>query len=264
MLTSSRSGSRPTGVKVPLGLWEGSTENATVATRAALRPRRPRPRSRAGGAVRGRRLQGAPQGGPQRVRRRRRCSAASATRSATCSTTCPSATGRPSSCGCAARGRSDDHARALDGLCSSPTSSTAPIPAPPARSARACDETLTAHPPRDPRAAQAHAREHQPDRVDDRDRPPHPRNVKRWHSGDMACAGPPPACSKPSSSSAGSSATATSPSSPSRSSATSTVAAPRYRSHPRGGRYAPHRLTITPGPPSRSSTTNGTTSRTAL
>jgi hypothetical protein len=33
------------------------------------------------------------------------------------------------------------------------------------------------------------------------------------------------------------------------------------RSHPdRGGRYARHRLTITPGPPSRSSTTRGTSS----
>ncbi len=30
--TSSRSGSRTEGVKIPLGLWEGSTENATVAT----------------------------------------------------------------------------------------------------------------------------------------------------------------------------------------------------------------------------------------
>ena len=31
------------GVKVPLGLWEGSTENATVATRAARRPHRAGP-----------------------------------------------------------------------------------------------------------------------------------------------------------------------------------------------------------------------------
>ena len=46
------------------------------------------------------------------------------------------------------------------------------------------------------------------------------RNVKRWQDGDMRSAGPPPACSSPSSSSGGSSATATSPSSSSPSSAT--------------------------------------------
>jgi putative transposase len=39
------------------------------------------------------------------------------------------------------------------------------------------------------------------------------RNVKHWQNGDMRSAGPPPGCSKPSSSSDGSSATATSPSS---------------------------------------------------
>ena len=43
------------GVKIPLGLWEGSTENATLARDAARRPRRPRPRSRAGDPVRHRR-----------------------------------------------------------------------------------------------------------------------------------------------------------------------------------------------------------------
>ena len=53
------------------------------------------------------------------------------------------------------------------------------------------------------------------------------RNVKRWQSGDMCLsAGPPPGCSKPSSSSARSSATATSPSSPPASSATSPPNAP--------------------------------------
>ena len=31
------------GVKIPLGLWEGSTENATLAAHAAGRSRRPRP-----------------------------------------------------------------------------------------------------------------------------------------------------------------------------------------------------------------------------
>ena len=36
------------------------------------------------------------------------------------------------------------------------------------------------------------------------------------------------------------------------------------RHQPRGERYRPHRLTITPGPPSRSSTTDGTSSGSAL
>ena len=57
------------GVKIALGLWEGSTENATVAGTLLVRPRRPRARSRAGDAVRDRRR-------PRRcARRSRRCSA---------------------------------------------------------------------------------------------------------------------------------------------------------------------------------------------
>src|SRR3954469_22227287 len=47
------------------------------------------------------------------------------------------------------------------------------------------------------------------------------RNVKRWKTATCASAGPPPGCSKPSSSSARSSASTTSPSSPSPSSTTS-------------------------------------------
>ena len=49
------------------------------------------------------------------------------------------------------------------------------------------------------------------------------RNVKRWQEGDMRKRGPPPGCSSPSSSSDGSSATATSRSSSSRSSDTPTA-----------------------------------------
>jgi putative transposase len=56
------------GVKIPLGLWEGSSENATVAT-ALLRPGRAWPRPRARHPVRSRRRQGAAQGDPQRLRR---------------------------------------------------------------------------------------------------------------------------------------------------------------------------------------------------
>jgi transposase-like protein len=45
------------GVKIPLGLWEGSTENATLVRDSAGRSRRPRPRSRPGDPVRDRRRQ---------------------------------------------------------------------------------------------------------------------------------------------------------------------------------------------------------------
>ena len=57
------------GVKIPLGLWEGSTENATVATAllSDLVERGLDPEQ--GDAVRDRRLQGAAQGGPRGVRR---------------------------------------------------------------------------------------------------------------------------------------------------------------------------------------------------
>ena len=47
------------GVKIPLGLWEGSDRERDGRDRAAVRSRRPRPGSRAGDAVRDRRLQGA-------------------------------------------------------------------------------------------------------------------------------------------------------------------------------------------------------------
>ena len=82
------------GVKIPLGLWEGSTENATVAialcptwsSAASTPPRGSCSRSTA----------------PRRSGRRsatssarRRCSDACGTRSATSSTICPSATGPP-------------------------------------------------------------------------------------------------------------------------------------------------------------------------
>ncbi len=58
------------GVKIPLGLWEGSTENAALA-RAAGRPGRPRPGSRAGDPVRHRRGQGVAPRDQGRVRRAR-------------------------------------------------------------------------------------------------------------------------------------------------------------------------------------------------
>ena len=125
------------GVKIPLGLWEGSTENATVATALLSNL-----------VERGLDVE---QGvlfvidGAKALRKAvrdvlgeaPRCSAASATRSATCSTTCPSATGRPSSAGCAEAWAETDHAARSSSCGRSPASSSAPTPAPPRRCARA-------------------------------------------------------------------------------------------------------------------------------
>ena len=57
------------GTKVPLGVVEGSTENAAVVRGLISEPARPRPRRLAGRAVRARRRQGARQGDPGGVRR---------------------------------------------------------------------------------------------------------------------------------------------------------------------------------------------------
>ena len=59
------------GVKIPLGLWEGSTENATLARTLLADPGRPRPGSRAGDPVRHRRRQGAAARDQGRLRRAR-------------------------------------------------------------------------------------------------------------------------------------------------------------------------------------------------
>ena len=103
----------------------------------ARRPRRPRPGCRAGRARRPRRQ-------PRRCARPStrcsapcRCSAASATRSETCSSTCPSATAPRSRHGCAARGPPTTTSSRSTACARSPTSSSAPIPAPPRRCARA-------------------------------------------------------------------------------------------------------------------------------
>ena len=194
--------------------------------RAALRPRRARPGSRAGDAVRARRLQGAAQGGPLGVRRGARSSAAVGTKNATSASTSPSAT---------APGQGQD----------APGVAGDRLPAR-ARAAQRPRRRARAHPPwrrrlaargdggdadrdrpRDQGQAQAHAGVHERVRVDDRHRPHAPSATSstgpaaRW-----ACAGPPPACSKPRSSSARSSATPTSHGSPSRSNADSTSTSP--------------------------------------
>ena len=59
------------GEKLALGLWAGSTENATVASALLSDLVVSRPGRRAGTVVRDRRLQGAAQGDPAGVRRRR-------------------------------------------------------------------------------------------------------------------------------------------------------------------------------------------------
>ena len=104
---------------------------------AARRPRRPRPRSRAGDPVRDRRRQGAAQGDQGRVRRARAGASLSPPQGAKCHR--PAARARP-----AADPRPDPRRVGADrtptspssGSSSSPPSSTAPGPTPPPRCAR--------------------------------------------------------------------------------------------------------------------------------
>ncbi len=124
------------GVKIPLGLWDGSTENATVAT-ALLADLVDRGLDVEQGVL-------CVLDGSKALRKPCatcsapcRSSAVSATRSATCSSTCPSATARRSSAGCGRRGRSTTTTARSISSSSSPASSTAPAPAPPRRCGRA-------------------------------------------------------------------------------------------------------------------------------
>jgi putative transposase len=124
------------GVKIPLGLWEGSTENATVATAllSDLVERGLDPEQGILFVIDGAKaLRKAIRNvfGEAPVQRCVR------TRNATCSTICPSATGPSSSSGCGGRGRSTiTPARSTSSACSAASSST-PIPAPPARCGKA-------------------------------------------------------------------------------------------------------------------------------
>ena len=225
------------GVKHPLGLWDGSTENATVATTLL-----------ANLVERGLDVE---QGvlvvidGAKALRKAvrdvfgvhtpvQRCVRHKERNVLDHLPERDRAT--PSAGGCARRGRSTTTTARSTGCARSPTSSPAPTPAPPRRCARAGGDAHR-HPPRRPRPAQAHARLDEPVRVDDRDRPPHqpqrqalaerrhvPALDRRRHARSRDT------------SSAASSATATSPSSPSPSSATSPPSAPptprpRPRSH---------------------------------
>ena len=226
--------------------------------RAALRPGRPRPRRRAGGALRPRRRQGAPQGRPRRAR------------DDTPVQRCIRHKERNVCDHLPERDRPAVKQRLRLGL---GDSTTTPRP----RAAPSARRRARAHPPRrrrlaargprgdahpaaarDPRQSEADARFDQPVRVDDRVRPPHQPQRQalavRRHGAPLD----------------------------SRRHARSRTPIPQvigYRdlaklalaierdlartNHPvpdRGGRYPRHCLNVTPGPPSRSSTTNGTSS----
>jgi hypothetical protein len=124
------------GVKLPLGLWDGSTENTTVA-RHLLADLVDRGLDVEQGVLvildGGKALRSAVDAvlGPVRY------SAAFATKSATCSITCPSAIARPSSGGCGGAWKLSDHDLAVDRLACWPASWNARTRAPPPRSARA-------------------------------------------------------------------------------------------------------------------------------
>jgi site-specific DNA recombinase len=120
------------------------------------------------------------------------------------------------------------------------------------------------HPPRRHRLAQAHAREHEPVRVDDRDRPPHPTQRETLVIGRDGAALDRRRHAR--------SRTPVSedhrlprPRHPRRRDRTRPRPPPslrRCRSHlDEGGRYRRSGVTITPGPPSRNSTALGTSSR---
>ena len=123
------------GVKIPLGLWEGSTENAAVAT-ALLADLVDRSLDTSQGLL-------AVLDGSKALRKAVSdvlgdvpSSAASATRSATSSTISPTATGRPSSGGSGPPGSSTTTLPPSNGCGRWPASSSGPIRAPPRRSAR--------------------------------------------------------------------------------------------------------------------------------
>ena len=212
------------GVKIPLGLWEGSTENATVAT-ALLSDLVERGLDAEQGVL-------CVIDGAKALRKAvrdvfgdaRRCSAASATRSETCSSTCPSATARPSSAGCAAPGPTD-HDRALDAAHALAAELDRSHPGAAASLREGLEETLTLTRLGITGALKRTLESTNPceSMIEACGAPA--ATSSAGSPATWRCAGRPPGCSKPSASSAGSSATATSPSSPSPSNATSTAAA---------------------------------------
>jgi putative transposase len=124
------------GVKIPLGLWDGSTENKTV-TAHLLSDLVHRGLDVEQGVLVVLDGSKALRAAVEESSAPCRCSAASVTKSETCSSTSPSATARPSRPGCAAPGRpTTTHSRSTPSKRSRP-SSTVRIRAPPARSGKA-------------------------------------------------------------------------------------------------------------------------------
>ena len=247
------------GIKVPLGLWDGSTENKTV-TAHLLSDLVHRGLDVEQGVLVV--LDGPRRCGPRSTRcsARRRCSAASATRSATCSSTCPSATARRSRRGCAARGPDDHGSRST--AARSPPSSTVP----PRRRRVAQggpEETLTLTRLRI-RGRLKRTLSRRTHRVDDRDRPPHqpqrqalairrhvPALDRRRHARSRAAVPQSHRLQRPRQARDRGRARPHRPARPSP---------PRP---PRRPPRSPPPDNITPGPPSRSSTTDGTTRTTS-
>ena len=127
------------GVKIPLGLWEGSDGERDVGPRAAGRSRRPRPGPRAGDPVRDRRRQGAAARDQGRLRRARAGaplpSPQGAQRLRSAARARPRPGPRPDA---RARGRCPTPSSPASGSSCSPPSSTGPGPTPPGRSGKAC------------------------------------------------------------------------------------------------------------------------------
>ena len=171
--TWSRSGSPPTGVKVPLGLWEGSTENATVAT-ALLSDLVDRGLDAEQGVLvvidGGKALRAAVNDvlGPRTpvhrcVRHKER----------NVLDHLPERDRPRSSAGCAARGRETDYAKRSQQLQALAAELERSHPGAAASLSEGMRRDAHRHPPRRQGRAEAHAAEHQPVRVDDRVRPPH-------------------------------------------------------------------------------------------
>ncbi len=173
------------GLKVPLGLWDGSTENATVATallsdlvERGLDPEQGMLFVIDGSKALRRAIRDVFGEAPvQRV---------SGTRSETSWSTCPSVTGPPSSSGCAKHGRSPITTGRSIGCTLWLSSWSAATPARQAHCGRARRDAR-ADAARRRWLVEAHARLNEPVRVDDRVRPPHePQRQKLVVRGDGA------------------------------------------------------------------------------
>ena len=196
------------GVKVPLGLWEGSHGEQDGRYRAARRSRRPRPRRRAGRAGRDRRLQGAA-GGRERGPRPAHpgssvCTSQGAQRARSPARTRPARGQAPAAPRMGARAITTRHS---GNSRRSPWSSSVLTPAPPRRCSEGMAETLTVtrlgvHGALKRTLQSTNPCESMIECV---------RRARATSSagspGRCACAGQPPGCSRPSASSEGSSAT---------------------------------------------------------